>query len=58
LPLTASENAPNILVVVLDDVGFGHLGCFGGPIATPHIDTLAASGLRYCNFHTTAFCSL
>ena len=57
LPVTAPESAPNILVIVLDDVGYGHLGCYGGPIATPNIDKLAARGLRYSNFHTTALCS-
>ncbi|MCR9293479.1 MAG: sulfatase-like hydrolase/transferase [bacterium] len=57
LPLTAPEGAPNVLVVVLDDVGYGQLGCYGGPIETPNIDKLAAGGLRYTNFHTTALCS-
>ena len=49
--------APNVLLVVLDDVGFAQLGCFGSDIATPHLDRLAAGGLRYANFHTTALCS-
>jgi arylsulfatase A-like enzyme len=49
--------APNVLVVVLDDVGFAQLGCFGSDIATPAFDGLAAEGLRYTNFHTTALCS-
>lgn len=57
LPLTAPKDAPNVLVIVLDDVGYGHLGCYGGPIETPNLDKLAASGLRYSNFHTTALCS-
>ena len=57
LPLSAPEGAPNVVVVLLDDVGFGHLGCYGGPIDTPNIDKLAAGGLRYTNFHTTALCS-
>ncbi len=57
LAVTAPEGAPNVLVIVLDDVGYGHLGCYGGPIATTNIDRLAASGLRYSNFHTTALCS-
>jgi arylsulfatase len=57
LPVTAPDGAPHVLVIVLDDVGYGHLGCYGGPIATPNIDRLAASGLRYSNFHTTALCS-
>ena len=49
--------APNVLVVVLDDVGFAQLGCFGSDIDTPALDALAAGGLRYTNFHTTALCS-
>lgn len=57
LPLNAPKEAPNIILVVLDDVGYGHLGCYGGPINTPNIDKLAKSGLRYNNFHTTALCS-
>ena len=57
LPLNAPKEAPNIIMVVLDDVGYGHLGCYGGPINTPNIDKLAKSGLRYNNFHTTALCS-
>ena len=44
-------------MIVLDDVGYGQLGCYGGPIETPNIDKLAAGGLRYTNFHTTALCS-
>lgn len=53
----APRGAPNILFVVLDDVGFAQLGCFGSDIATPVLDGLAAGGLRYRNFHTTALCS-
>jgi len=49
--------APNVVLVVLDDVGFAHLGCYGSTIATPRIDALAAGGRRYSNFHTTAMCS-
>jgi arylsulfatase A-like enzyme len=49
--------APNVLLVVLDDVGFAQLGCYGSDIATPHLDRLAAGGLRFANFHTTALCS-
>jgi arylsulfatase A-like enzyme len=57
LPLSAPKGAPNILLVVLDDVGYGHLGCYGGPIDTPNLDKLATQGLRYNNFHTTSLCS-
>ena len=49
--------APNILVVLFDDVGFSDFGCYGSAIRTPHIDALAARGLRYTGFHTTAMCS-
>ncbi|MDD2835340.1 MAG: arylsulfatase [Methanothrix sp.] len=51
------KGAPNVVYIVLDDVGFGHIGSFGGPIETPNIDRLAEGGLRYSNFHTTALCS-
>jgi arylsulfatase len=51
------DGAPNVLVVVLDDVGFAQLGCFGSDIETPTLDRLASGGLRYTNFHTTALCS-
>jgi arylsulfatase len=57
LPLTAPKGAPNVLIVILDDVGFGQIGSYGGPIDTPNIDKLATRGLRYNNFHTTALCS-
>src|SRR2546430_470953 len=56
-PVRAPAGAPNVLVVLLDDVGFAQLGCFGSDIATPTFDRLAANGLRYTNFHTTALCS-
>jgi arylsulfatase len=56
-PNRAKEGAPNVLFIVLDDTGFGHLGCYGSPIETPNIDALAANGLRYSNMHTTALCS-
>ena len=49
--------APNVIVVVLDDVGYAQFGCYGSDIATPTFDRLAAGGLRYSNFHTTALCS-
>ena len=56
-PPRPPEGAPNVLIVVLDDVGFAQLGCFGSDIDTPALDRLAAEGLRYANFHTTALCS-
>ncbi|MDD3444442.1 MAG: arylsulfatase [Zavarzinia sp.] len=52
-----SKGAPNLVVIVLDDVGFADLGCYGSEIATPNMDKLAARGLRYTNFRTTAMCS-
>jgi arylsulfatase A-like enzyme len=56
-PLRAKEGAPNVLFIVLDDTGFGQIGCYGSPIETPNLDKLAANGLRYTNMHTTALCS-
>lgn len=53
----APAGAPNILVIMTDDVGFAASSTFGGPIATPTFDRLAARGLRYNNFHTTGICS-
>ncbi|WP_419918531.1 arylsulfatase [Candidatus Poriferisocius sp.] len=50
-------DAPNVLVMVLDDLGFAQLGCYGSDIDTPNLDRLAARGLRFTNFHTTALCS-
>ena len=56
-PVQAPANAPNILLILTDDVGFAAASTFGGPIATPALDRLAANGLRYTRFHTTAMCS-
>ncbi len=56
-PKRAKAGAPNVLFIVLDDVGFGQLGCYGSPIHTPHMDALAENGLRFSNMHTTALCS-
>jgi arylsulfatase len=53
----APEGAPNVLVVLVDDLGFAGTDTFGGPVATPTFDKLADEGLRYNNFHTTAVCS-
>lgn len=57
LPLAAPQGAPNILMIVLDDVGYGHTSAYGGPIDTPNLAALANRGLRYADFHTTALCS-
>ncbi|MEH6616547.1 MAG: arylsulfatase [Porticoccus sp.] len=51
------KDAPNVIIFLLDDVGFAQVGSFGGLIKTPNIDKLADNGLRYNNFHTTALCS-
>ena len=51
------DSAPNVIVVLFDDLGFSHFGCYGSTIDTPNIDRLAADGLRYTNFHVTPLCS-
>ncbi len=56
-PLRAKDGSPNVLFIVLDDTGYGQLGCYGSPIETPNIDNLAKNGLLYSNMHTTALCS-
>ncbi|MFM9131327.1 MAG: arylsulfatase [Actinomycetota bacterium] len=56
VPLPAPD-APNIVLVLLDDVGFGTCSTFGGPVPTPALDRVAANGLRFNQFHTTALCS-
>ena len=56
-PTVPAKGTPNVIVFLLDDTGFGQIGSFGGVINTPNIDKLAANGLRYNNFHTTALCS-
>jgi arylsulfatase len=56
-PVRAAEGAPNVLMIVLDDTGFGHLGCYGSPINTPSLNRIAEDGLRFNNMHTTALCS-
>jgi arylsulfatase len=56
-PLRPPKGAPNVLVVLIDDVGFGASSAFGGPCATPTFEMLATNGLKYNRFHTTALCS-
>ena len=51
------QGAPNVIAIVLDDTGFGHLGAFGSDIGTPHLDTLAADGAAFNRFHVTSLCS-
>ncbi|MEO1527686.1 MAG: arylsulfatase [Planctomycetota bacterium] len=58
LPVTVSaDDRPNIIVILCDDMGFSDLGCFGGEIETPHLDRLAANGLRMTDFHNNSKCS-
>ena len=56
-PLRPPAGAPNVLIILLDDVGFGASSAFGGPCHTPTAERLAAGGLKYNRFHTTALCS-
>ena len=53
----APAGAPNVVIVLIDDIGFGHSSAFGGPINMPTLEKLANGGLRYNRFHTTALCS-
>ena len=57
MPVKAAKGSPNVLLILLDDVGFGMSSTFGGPVPTPHLDKLANNGLKYNRFHTTALCS-
>ena len=56
-PLQPPAGAPNVLVILLDDVGFAGSSAFGGPCATPTAERLAGNGLKYNRFHTTALCA-
>ncbi|MFZ5876598.1 MAG: arylsulfatase [Nitrospirota bacterium] len=53
----APDGAPNVVIVLIDDIGFGHSSAFGGPIKMPTLEKIAAGGLKYNRFHTTALCS-
>jgi arylsulfatase len=55
--VTAPQGAPNVLLVLVDDLGFAGTSTFGGPVTTPTFDRIASAGLKYNNFHTTAVCS-
>ena len=55
--VTAPEGAPNVVIVLIDDIGFGASSAFGGPIEMPTLEKLAGGGLKYNRFHTTALCS-
>ena len=56
-PPHPGAGAPNVVLILIDDLGFSHFGCFGGTIPTPRIDGLAANGLRFTNYHVTPLCS-
>ena len=56
-PIHPVRDAPNVVVILIDDLGFSHLSCFGSDLVTPRIDALAEGGLRYTNFHVTPLCS-
>lgn len=56
-PVAPPAGAPNVLVILIDDLGYGGTSMFGGLIPTPNIDTLAKNGLRYSRFHNCALCS-
>ncbi len=56
-PVRQAQDAPNILVILVDDMGYSDIGCYGGEISTPNIDRLAAAGVRFTQFYNTARCS-
>jgi arylsulfatase A-like enzyme len=56
-PPRAPDGAPSVVYIVLDDVGFSAMGCYGGPIETPNLDRIARDGMRFTQWHTTALCS-
>ena len=56
-PPHPGEDAPNVVIVLLDDIGFAQFGCYGSDIGTANVDRLAAGGLRFTNFHVTPLCS-
>src|SRR3954454_276887 len=56
-PLTARAGAPNVVVILLDDLGYSDFGCYGAEIRTPHIDALAANGVRMANYTQLPMCT-
>jgi hypothetical protein len=56
-PTHPKADAPNIVVMLIDDLGFSHFNCYGSDLETPNIDALAEGGLRFANFHVTPLCS-
>ena len=57
VPTKPKADAPNVIVILLDDLGYSDFGCFGGEIETPNIDSLAANGLRYTGYTTVPMCT-
>ena len=57
LPPKAPKGAPNVLLLAWDDIGYGTMDIWGGPVETPNMSRIAEAGVRYANFHTTALCS-
>src|SRR3954468_6460361 len=57
VPIRPPAGAPNVLIVLIDDLGFGASSAFGGPCAAPNAERLAAGGLKFTRFHTTALCA-
>ena len=53
---SAADTRPNIVIIMVDDMGYADLGCYGGEIQTPHLDRLASNGLRFSQFYNTAKC--
>src|SRR5512142_1977376 len=56
VPLQTAASRPNIVVILVDDMGFSDIGCYGGEISTPNLDKLARDGVRFTQFHNTARC--
>src|SRR4029079_6211479 len=56
-PVKAPKGAPNIVLILIDDAGFGQFSAFGGGVPSPNVEKLASEGLKYTRFHTTALCS-
>ncbi|MCH1441493.1 MAG: sulfatase-like hydrolase/transferase, partial [Rubripirellula sp.] len=56
MPHSRAAAPPNIVVIMVDDLGYSDIGCYGGEIATPNLDALAANGLRFSQFYNTAKC--
>ncbi len=56
LSVSLADTRPNVLLIMADDLGYSDLGCYGGEIETPHLDSLAAGGIRFTQFYNTGRC--